>query len=211
MRHCATRRSFLSAIGRRVRLADHAAGPHRILRLAVVVGLAGAGFCLVLALIGLVVAMGSSGGSQAEQKDSAAGPRASGENWRTSADYRSDRTGSEDHDGGSLPGTGARQARRFLAGATLDQFRGSGPVKRHKFQVSKPGDWGISWTFTCRAITAGSFTMSESGGNVTNGIELSASGPRGRGISWHLHDPGHHFLVIDSDCPWVVKVVLPRR
>ena len=215
MRHSGARRSILNAIGRRVRLADQVrprprhtgplapavSGRHRMLRLAMVVGLAGAGFCLVLAMVGLVVALGSTGASKAEQEPGAGRPV--GLKLRPSADYRPD--------SGSLPDPGARQARRFLAGKTIERFHGSGQVRRHVFQISRPGDWGVSWTFTCKAARPGSFTIGEHDDKVTNGVELSASGRKGHGIAWHFHDPGDHSLTISSSCSWAVSVVLPKR
>ncbi len=228
MRHCRAGRSLLSAIGRRVRLADQVrarprhsgplaqavSGQHRVLRLAMMVGLAGAGFCLVLAMVGLVVALGSAGASKAKQEPGAHGSarRPARLKLRPSADYRPDRSGHPAvPESGSLPDPGARQARRFLVGKTIKRFHGSGQVKRHEFEISRPGDWGVSWTFTCQAARSGSFTIGEHDDKITNGVELSASGRKGHGIAWHLHDPGSHSLTISSQCSWVVSVVLPKH
>jgi hypothetical protein len=232
MRHSAARRSLLSAIGGRVRLADQirdrarhtgplapspARGQHRILRLVMVVGLAGAGLCLVLALTGLVVAIGASRAPRAEPKEGTSSGRPDALRLRASADYRPDHTDHPDHPdhtdngrAGSPPDAAARRAGRFAVGTTIDKFRGAGLARHHKFKVSGPGDWGLSWTFTCPAKNSGRFTLSESDGKVTDDIELTASSPNGHGISWRLHDPGEHSLSIISDCSWIVRVVLPK-
>jgi hypothetical protein len=233
MRHSLARRSMLSAIGARVRLADQVrdrpkhsgplaqapvSGPHRILRLAMAVGLAGAGFCLVLAMIGLVVAIGDShspkaalhraghqGRATADQGNSTltipGKPGTARLHWRPSANVK--------HDGAGRAGR-AGSASPLLVGATVERFQGRGSPRRHRFKVARPGDWGVSWKFSCPAIRAGRFALSETDGKVTNDIELSASDTREHGISWHLNDPGSHSLTILSNCAWVVQIVLPR-
>jgi|SRR5580658_3028636 hypothetical protein len=213
MRHSPARRSVLTRIGRRVRLADQArerprhsgplaqaftgSGPRRTLRLAMLIGGAGACFCVVLAMIGLVVELGGPGPPVGRKTQVAVAPKKSetaGLRPAASAAYHL----------GSAKG-------RFLAGATVALYRGSGSVNSRKFKVREPGDWGIYWRFTCPLIRIGSFTMSETGSKDTKDIELSASGPNGHGISWHIHDPGDHSLTIISNCSWLVSIVLPRR
>lgn len=90
MRHSPARRSVLGQVGRKVRLADHAHEPprrgavraarnapqtHRALRLAIAVCAAGAGFCLVLAMVTLVVALNGTSGPPVTVRRSAP-PRA---------------------------------------------------------------------------------------------------------------------------------------
>ena len=245
MRHSPPRRSLLSAIGRSTRLADHtperprhgeairrpAPGqPHRALRLAMVVGLAGAGFCLVLAMIGAVVTIGGADPSNAaasppttrsgpgadSQSPSAGAPSTSANSkhyraqgwptvpvaWRT-LPPRGGRSGPAGRPGRTRPG-------RFRIGKTIARYRGTGPARRNKFQVRKPGDWGISWNFSCPPH-AGSFTIRAGNRMVTNSIEVSASGPEGHGMTWETRDPGAHSLMVITSCSWAVRVVLPMR
>jgi|HubBroStandDraft_1064217.scaffolds.fasta_scaffold172441_1 hypothetical protein len=253
MRHSPVQRSFLGGIGRRIRLAGpqrglrpaaqarHTGRPrhgsqlapvlgppprHRLLRLAMVLGMTAAGFCLVLAMVGLVVALGHAGtatkapapardgtqaasGRPAQPGPSARRPRSPDPSYRTSALYRQDRPG---HREGRRRGqdTAKAAAHRFQVGATVASYQGNGSARHERFLVRGIGNWGISWNFSCAKPGTGSFGVSEADSKAADEIELTAYGPNGHGLSWNSHDPGDHSLVIVSNCSWVVRVVLPR-
>jgi hypothetical protein len=226
MRHSPVQRSFLGGIGRRIRLASSEGGRrhreqarptgkplpggqlapvfgppprHRLLRLAMVIGMAGAGFCLVLAMVGLVVVFGDAGTDA----------KAPAPSYRTSALYRPD---GPDHRHGHRHGkdTAKAAAHRFQVGATVASYQGNGSARHERFRVRGIGNWGISWKFSCPKPRTGSFGVSEADGEAADGTELTAYGPNGHGLSWRSHDPGDHSLVIISSCSWVVRVVLPK-
>jgi hypothetical protein len=240
MRHSPASRSLVNDIGRRVRLADRAparprhAGPlaaefgpsrpHRVLRLAMVVGMTGAGFCLVLAMIALVVTLGGPAVTSQGPGRSAPRPPAAGQRAVTGA---------------------ARRPDRLQPGQTIARYRSSGSARHEKFTVTGQGILGISWKFACQGRRAGTFTVSESDSEATRPgigrpdtvrpdtvrpdpvrpdpvrpdtgrpeivrLALSASGPRGQGLSWDTYATGVHSLMVSSNCSWDIRIVRPKR
>jgi hypothetical protein len=174
---------------------------HRLLRLAMVMGMAGAAFCLVLAMVGLVVALGDAGTAA----------KAPAPSYRTSALYRSDGLGHrEGHRHRHRQDAAKAAAHRFQVGPTVASYQGNGSPRHERFRVRGIGNWGISWRFSCPKPRTGSFGVSEADGEAADETELTAYGPNGHGLSWRSHDPGDHSLVIISSCSWVVRVVLPK-
>jgi hypothetical protein len=233
MRHSPTRRSLLSATGKGIRLADHQTDrprhggplalsarsqqPHRVLRLAMVIGLAGAGFCLVLAMTGVVVALGAkaprgpgshSGSGRHARVDSKPETKAP----RTSASHR------RFHFPSSVPPIPAPvitpakngQAHADVVGLVIARYHGNESERRDNFAIGKPGDWGISWKYSCPRGQGSTFAIRAANGAAANSVELSASGRQGHGLSWSMSDPGTHSLIVTTSCDWVVKIVLPK-
>jgi hypothetical protein len=99
---------------------------------------------------------------------------------------------------------------RVLVGRTLATYRGAGTVSRRHFQVSGPGNWGISWEFSCPAGQHGSFTIKTDDDDADGRERVSTSGSAGHGIYWYYSDPGSHLILVSSSCPWTVRVVLAR-
>ncbi len=212
MRHSPTRRSLLSALGRSVHLADRTPdrprhrGPlavtpaarqrHRALRLAIVIGLAATGFCLVLGLTGMVVALGGSAPPARSNSTLA------GNSGPASVDSRPAT--------GAPAASGNGSARRYLIGTTVARYHGSGVGKRNKFTIDPPGIWGISWKFSCPRSPAGSFTIRAGDDNTANTVQLSAADRKGHGVSWQSRDAGSHSLVVITKCQWAIKIVLPK-
>ncbi|HUJ04663.1 MAG TPA: hypothetical protein VLX31_00995 [Streptosporangiaceae bacterium] len=161
----------------------------RTLRLVMVAGSAGAGLCLVLAMIALVVAFGGAKVS----------PTASTKRTKdTSA---------------SLNRTSQRPSPRAwpkVPGSTIADYRGAGSSRRDIFHIDQPGVWGLSWRFSCR-VGQGRFMAREIDPDGRQAIEIRSSGAAGQGISWATGDAGRHSLVITSGCSWTAKIVLPRR
>jgi hypothetical protein len=159
----------------------------RALRLVMAAGAAAAGLCLVLAMIALAVTIG--------------GANIAG----TVSDHAPKR-----HHGGT---TSPAQPRPH-PGPAIVVYQGSGSGKHGPFDIKAPGTWGLGWTFRCPAGLQDGFSVGEIGsGQNTAGkdIEISASGPAGSGLSWDPGDPGRHSLIVVSDCPWTIRIRLPRR
>ncbi len=160
----------------------------RTLRLVMVAGSAGAGLCLVLAMIALVVTFGGAKVS----------PAASTKRTRDTST--------------SLSRTSQRQSPPAWPkepGSTIADYRGVGSGRRGRFHVDEPGVWGLSWGFSCRG-RQGRFTVRETEPDGRAAIEIRSSGAAGHGISWVTRDAGYHSLVIASGCSWTAKIVLPK-
>ena len=99
---------------------------------------------------------------------------------------------------------------RSLIWRTIATYRGAGPVNRRQFQVSRPGNWGISWEFRCPAGRRATFSIRANDGDSDQRARVDTGGSAGRGIYWNTGDPGDHSLLVTSRCPWTVRVVLPR-
>jgi len=229
MRHSPARRPLLSALGRSVRLADHqperprhggplalsARGqqPHRALRLAMLIGLAGAGFCLVLAMTGVVIALGANAAHRAGGK-AAPGRHTNVDSVPVARAPRASASDRRFHFPSSVPPgppqVSGNRVRADLAGRPVAQYHGRGSERRDKFAISKPGDWGISWKYNCAQTRARAFAIRAGNGAAANSVELSASGRNGHGLSWSRNDPGAHSLIVTTGCEWTVRIVLPK-
>jgi hypothetical protein len=178
MRHSPARRSFFTRFGARIRLTDrrdnHQAqersgaprSPRRMWRLAMAVGIAGAGFCLVLAMIVLVVALSGGGPSTrpppgiVQTSTSPRGlPRDGHQPYRTTIVYEPR----------PVAGNGAARAGRYALGLLVAQFHGAGSERGDHFRIIQPGDWGISWQFSCPQGHPGDLTVSADHAQGGNG------------------------------------------
>jgi hypothetical protein len=116
------------------------------------VGMAGAGFCLVLAMVVLVVTLG--GGASTRPPPGAVHSSTSpselsgrGHRYRTTIVNE------------PVGGNGTASAVRYGLGLLVAEFRGVGPVQGDRFQITRPGDWGISWQFSCPQGQPGDLTV----------------------------------------------------
>ncbi len=243
MRHSPARRSILGQIGRKVLLADHVhecvpAQMHRALRLAIAICTAGAKFCLVLAMVSLVVALnGTSEPPVAARRSSPPpvsvsapvtppGPAAPvSHRTRTVRQVVPDtiyiRYGTSadrisaiyqyvaEAEHFQSAAPEAELAGKFAVATMVAFYRGTGPRELHSFRIAAPGEWGISWSFRCASQRPSSFGVRETGGQPPAGLTVSAFGPSGRGLSWNTLDPGTHELSVSTGCSWVVRIVAP--
>jgi len=170
-------------------------GVHRALRLVIAAGTAAAGVCLVLGMTALVVKMGSEGVS------------GSADSGPISARQASNLTAGH---GPARPSDPPNTAPHWIAGPVVASFRGARLARRAEFHIAGRGAWGLSWSFRCVAGRSGSLLVTGSAKLTGYDLEIDASGPAGRGITWYTTDPGNHSLDIISDCSWAVRVVLPR-
>jgi hypothetical protein len=91
--------------------------------------------------------------------------------------------------------------------AVLATFSGSGDENTPKFTVS--GSWKLKWSYNCSSQGfAGNFIVMEDNG--FSGLQLNQEGKKGHGFTWSYNDSGRHFLAVNSECKWAVKVVGTR-
>ena len=184
MRHSPARRSFLARMGDRVRLTDRSGSRQRhehaiafparwsgrrLWRLAMAVGLAGAGFCLVLAMVVLVVALGGGASTRPPPRATRTSTSPSelsgrGHRYRTTIVYEPR----------PVAGNGSASAVRYGLGLLVAQFRGAGSVRGDTFRITRPGDWGISWQFRCTKGRPGNLTI--------DADDSAAGGGHGEGL-----------------------------
>jgi Protein of unknown function (DUF2510) len=93
------------------------------------------------------------------------------------------------------------------AGArTVAAFSGSGIQNTPRFTVT--ATWKLVYSFSCAAFgQAGNFIVSEDGGNDFNGVSVNDMAVSKSASTWGYDDAGTHYLAIDSECSWNVKVV----
>src|SRR5215470_3586101 len=161
-----------------------AVGFHRAVRLTLATGAAGAGVCMVLGLMALVIKLGPSGSSA------------------PSADMRGGIT--------TAPHNHAERSGQHSGDAVIASFHGDHRSANASFRVPTPGAWGLSWTFSCENGGAGRLMVRENKAASGRGLEIDASGRSGQGTTWQALDRGRYSLAIMSDCSWTVQVVGPR-
>jgi len=160
-----------------------AVGLHRAVRLTLATGAAGAGVCMVLGLMALVIKVGPLNSSPPPAR----------------------------YYPGSSPGQhGGVQSGPHRDDAVIASFHGGRRSAIGSFRVPAPGTWGLSWTFSCAPGRAGRLMVSENKAASARGLEIDASGRAGQGTTWDALDPGRYSLAIMSDCSWTVQVVGPK-
>lgn len=134
------------------------------------VGLAGAGFCLVLAMVVLVVALGGGAGTRPPPGATRTSTSPSDLAGRGHQRYRTTIV----YEPRPVAGNGSANAVRYGLGLLVAQFRGAGSVQGDKFRITRPGDWGISWQFRCTQGHPGNLTIdaddSTTGGGHGEGL-----------------------------------------
>ncbi len=111
---------------------------------------------------------------------------------------------------GSTPGTSATtRAKPAAAAKVLATFSGTGIENTPKFTVS--GTWKLEWRYNCSAFgSQGNFAVLTDGGNDPAGADVNELGNGGHGTTYAYGDSGRHYLAVDSECAWRVKVVGTR-
>jgi hypothetical protein len=93
-----------------------------------------------------------------------------------------------------------------LAGKTVATFSGSGIENTAKFTVTDT--WKLSYSFDCSSFgTTGNFIVSEDGGGDLSGASVNELGPGKSGSTYAYGDAGTHYLEINSECSWNVRVI----
>jgi hypothetical protein len=89
---------------------------------------------------------------------------------------------------------------------TVATFSGSGTENTPQFTVSDT--WKLDYTFSCAAFgQSGNFQVFEDGGSDFNGVTVNELSDGQSGSTWAYGDAGTHYLVVNSECSWTVKVI----
>jgi hypothetical protein len=93
-----------------------------------------------------------------------------------------------------------------LAGKTVATFSGSGIENTPKFTVTDT--WKLDYTFDCSSFgTSGNFIVNEDGGADFTGASVNELGAGKSGSTYAYGDAGTHYLQVNSECSWSVKVI----
>ena len=91
-------------------------------------------------------------------------------------------------------------------GHTVATFAGSGIQNTPGFTVTST--WRLVYSFNCKAFgQPGNFQVFEDGGSDFNGISVNDLAMSKSASTWAYSDGGFHYLKINSECAWKVKVV----
>lgn len=86
----------------------------------------------------------------------------------------------------------------------IARFTGSGIENTPRFRT--PGTWLLRWSYNCASFgQSGNFAVLEDGG--VGGVAVNELGLNGHGKTYGYGDAGRHYLEVDSECHWSVKVV----
>ena len=84
-------------------------------------------------------------------------------------------------------------------------FSGSGTENTPKFTVG--ANWAISYAFDCTSFgPQGNFQVFTDGGSDFSGVIVNDLAESKQGITYAYNDPGSHYLEVNSECSWSVKV-----
>jgi hypothetical protein len=91
-----------------------------------------------------------------------------------------------------------------LAGKTVATFSGSGIENTPKFTVTDT--WKLSYSFDCSTFGyKGNFQVYEDGG--FSGVTVNDLATSKSGSTYAYGDAGTHYLEVNSECSWSVKVI----
>ena len=89
---------------------------------------------------------------------------------------------------------------------TIATFSGSGIENTPEFTVTST--WKLDYTFSCAAFgSSGNFQVFEDGGSDFNGVSVNELSAGQTGSTWAYGDAGTHYLEVNSECSWTVKVI----
>jgi hypothetical protein len=90
---------------------------------------------------------------------------------------------------------------------TIATFTGSGIENTPQFTIGGDGTWKLDWTYNCSSDGgSGNFIVGEDQDDFS-GVNVNELGPGGHGSTWAYSDAGTHYLAINSECEWRVKVI----
>jgi hypothetical protein len=68
--------------------------------------------------------------------------------------------------------------------------------------------WKLDYSFDCSSFgTSGNFIVNEDGGSDFSGASVNRLGTGKSGSTYAYGDAGTHYLQINSECSWSVKVI----
>jgi hypothetical protein len=90
--------------------------------------------------------------------------------------------------------------------SVIATFSGSGI--QNTTQFTAPGTWKLDWTYDCSSFGSnGNFIVDEDGGNDFGGASVNELGAGGSGSTMAYNDAGTHYLSVNSECSWTLKVI----
>lgn len=91
------------------------------------------------------------------------------------------------------------------AAKTVATFSGSGITNTAQFTVSST--WKLDYSFDCSNFGyAGTFIVMEDGG-LGGAMDVNALAVSKTGSSYAYDDAGTHYLEVNSECSWTLKVI----
>jgi hypothetical protein len=100
----------------------------------------------------------------------------------------------------------ASKAPASTATSVVATFSGSGIKNTPTFTVG--ATWKLDYTYDCAdAGGSGNFIVDEDGGNDMTGASVNELGASGSSSTWVYNDAGTHYLEVDSECSWTMKIV----
>jgi hypothetical protein len=91
-------------------------------------------------------------------------------------------------------------------GQTVATFSGSGIKNTAQFTVTD--NWKLAYTYDCSgAGGSGNFIVNEDGGNDFSGAQVNELGAGGSSSTMVYGDAGTHYLSVNSECSWTMKVI----
>jgi hypothetical protein len=89
---------------------------------------------------------------------------------------------------------------------TVATFTGSGTEKTPRFTATDT--WKLTYSFNCAEFgQSGNFQVFEDGGSDFNGVEVNDLAMSKSASTWAYNDGGTHYLEVNSECSWKVKVI----
>lgn len=89
---------------------------------------------------------------------------------------------------------------------TVATFTGSGTEKTRRFTVTST--WKLTYSFSCAEFgQSGNFQVFEDGGSDFSGVEVNDLAMSKSASTWAYDDGGTHYLEVNSECSWKVKVI----
>ena len=68
--------------------------------------------------------------------------------------------------------------------------------------------WKLTYSFNCAEFgQSGNFQVFEDGGSDFSGVEVNDLAMSKSSSTWAYNDGGTHYLEINSECSWKVKVI----
>ncbi len=100
----------------------------------------------------------------------------------------------------------ATHSARAVAARTVATFTGSGIQNTAKFTVT--ATWKLVYSFNCSAFGgSGNFQVDEDGGSDFSGVSVNDLAASKSASTWAYNDSGTHYLAVNSECSWKLKVV----
>jgi hypothetical protein len=100
------------------------------------------------------------------------------------------------------------QSKGGALGLVVRTIRGDGNRRTATFSISRPGLWGLAWSYSCASHQRGIFFLSEDNSGKDHGQHVDTSGQSGHGLIWSSGDSGKHYVTAESSCSWLIQVVL---